>query len=318
MANGNFQTSVQNQPAVAIAGNFASNNPRSSVLAGAGGLVSGAAGLTVGVFAWIDSFTQQTSSFSLSGGLPAGFVAHELTSTIQTWFDGSSNIILAGQQVTLFNSGDFWVKPVTQAIRGQKVFARFADGAIVTGAAGSIIAGLTSTASSVAAQAATSVTASIAQSVTPSGGYGMAIMTVTVVGSGAIVKGGLLAGANVAVGTHVLAQLTGTAGGVGTYEVSIAQTAASATVTQTSGTLTIGGTVVGTLAVGSVISGTGVVAGTTVLAFLTGTGGAGTYVVSDATVVASTAIAASGAIETNFFVDSNSAANELCKISSKG
>lgn len=48
------QTQVFYQPAPAVAGDFASTNTnRFVVLAGPGGLVAGAAGLTVGLFAWL-------------------------------------------------------------------------------------------------------------------------------------------------------------------------------------------------------------------------------------------------------------------------
>lgn len=55
-------------------------------------------------------------------------------------------------------------------------------------------------------------------------------------------------------------------------------------------TLTVGGTITGTFAVGQVISGTGVTTGTRITALGTGTGGAGTYTVSVSQTVASTAI----------------------------
>jgi hypothetical protein len=55
-------------------------------------------------------------------------------------------------------------------------------------------------------------------------------------------------------------------------------------------TLTVGGTVTGTFAVGQTIYGTGVTAGTTITALGTGSGGAGTYTVSTSQTVASTAI----------------------------
>jgi hypothetical protein len=55
-------------------------------------------------------------------------------------------------------------------------------------------------------------------------------------------------------------------------------------------TLTVGGTVAGTFAVGQLICGTGVTAGTYITALGTGTGGAGTYTVSASQTVASTAI----------------------------
>ena len=55
-------------------------------------------------------------------------------------------------------------------------------------------------------------------------------------------------------------------------------------------TLTVGGTVTGTFAVGMVLSGTGVTAGTTITAIGTGTGGAGTYTVSASQTVSTTSI----------------------------
>ena len=51
MAQG-FQTQVTNQPAQAIAGDFASLNPFWTVDAGPDGLVSGPLGVTVGRFCW--------------------------------------------------------------------------------------------------------------------------------------------------------------------------------------------------------------------------------------------------------------------------
>ena len=55
-------------------------------------------------------------------------------------------------------------------------------------------------------------------------------------------------------------------------------------------TLTVGGTITGTFAVGMVLSGTGVTAGTTITALGTGTGGAGTYTVSVSQTVSATSI----------------------------
>jgi hypothetical protein len=56
-------------------------------------------------------------------------------------------------------------------------------------------------------------------------------MTVSAKASGYIQGGQALTGANIAAGTMVVEQITGTAGGTGTYLVSISQTAASAAVT---------------------------------------------------------------------------------------
>lgn len=121
------------------------------------------------------------------------------------------------------------------------------------------------------------------------------VMTVTAVASGVIVNGGTLSGTGVTAGTKVSNQLSGTAGGIGTYAVDTSQVVASTTVTEAYGTMTVSGGVTGAFAVGQALSGTGVVVGTIITQLGTGTGGTGTYYVSDNTVVASTTISATGA-----------------------
>ena len=56
-------------------------------------------------------------------------------------------------------------------------------------------------------------------------------LTVTVLGSGTVFPGAEIAGTGVLPGTIIIRQLTGTTGGVGTYEVSRSQTVASTTIT---------------------------------------------------------------------------------------
>ena len=51
-----FQTTVNLQQAPAVAGDFATANPRASFPAGEGQYVAGASGVTVGRFAWIDAW----------------------------------------------------------------------------------------------------------------------------------------------------------------------------------------------------------------------------------------------------------------------
>jgi hypothetical protein len=79
-------------------------------------------------------------------------------------------------------------------------------------------------------------------------------------------------------------------------------TTGSGTTSSISGTtLTVGGTVTGTFAVGQTISGTGVTAGTTITALGTGTGGAGTYVVSVSQTVSSTTISGTLALQISIY-----------------
>lgn len=199
-----FQTSVQNQPAVAVEGDFASANPRASVLAGEAALVAGSNGLTVGRFAWISGNTANNTGT----GAPAGFVHRKQGDAMITAYLAEFGMLIpGGRAVTLMNEGDFWARTVNAATPGQKAFADLATGEIIAAAAGATIA-------------AASVTGAIAGTT----------LTVSAVGSGTLALGQSLSGPNVAAGTKIVAFGTGT-GGTGTYTVSPSQTAASGTIT---------------------------------------------------------------------------------------
>ncbi|NBW08596.1 MAG: DUF3383 domain-containing protein [Caulobacteraceae bacterium] len=137
-------------------------------------------------------------------------------------------------------------------------------------------------------------TAAIATTTTLSvtGSISGQILTVTAVGGGSVQNGAILAGTGVTTRTQVQKQLSGTANGVGTYQVSLSQSVASTTITGSYGTMTVSAVASGALAVGQVLSGTGVTAGTVITARLTGTGGTGTYVVSPSQTASSTTISA--------------------------
>jgi hypothetical protein len=114
-------------------------------------------------------------------------------------------------------------------------------------------------------------------------------LNLTAVAGGIFSIGDALSGTGVTPGTTVISYAAAT-GGVGSYELSIAQTVSPTTISATSNTLNITAVSAGTIAIGDVVQGTGVTAGTTVTAFGTGAGGVGTYVVSQSQLVASTAI----------------------------
>ncbi|CAB3889505.1 hypothetical protein LMG26788_03767 [Achromobacter pulmonis] len=137
-----FQKQVYIEPAAAVAGDFASSNPRSTVLAGPGALVADTAGVTVGRFAWADTDGKVTNAGS---GVPTGFVHREQQGVITIWLAEATMLIPEGLGVTLHNLGDFWAATKTVATVGQKVFASNTDGTISTGAAGATIAGSTET-----------------------------------------------------------------------------------------------------------------------------------------------------------------------------
>lgn len=190
-----FQRTVNLQQAAAVAGDFASANPRASVVGHEGTLVAGATGVTVARFAWATAAGLVSNAGVLK---PTGFVHRRQGAALITTYLGEvSNLIPQGFEVTLMLSGDYWVAPTAQVAIGQKVFANLGDGTIQSAAAGATIAGFVGTAS-----------------------FATNVMTVTVVTSGTVDVNDVVTSAGVAAGTTVTAQLTGTPGGVGTYSLS--------------------------------------------------------------------------------------------------
>lgn len=145
-----FPTQVNVVQAPALAGDFADRNPRSTVDFGPGGLVTDTAGVTVGRFAWVADFAVGKVLNSGSGA-PTGFVAREQQAMITTFLAEGSNLIPAGQGITLFNEGGFWVQNDNAAgahangtgtnTIGEKVFANLTTGQIRFGAAGAAASG---------------------------------------------------------------------------------------------------------------------------------------------------------------------------------
>lgn len=305
-----FQTQV-GQPAYAVAGDFCDANPRWTVDAGPGGLVAGAAGVAVARFAWavapLDADGSPTIVNNFGSGPVSGFVHREQQALFTQYLQEVSTVVPSGLPLTLFSGGGFWVtnSGATEAQYQQKAYANLATGLVTFAATGSPSTGGTGTASSIAASTY-SVTGSISGN----------ILTVSAVSSGTIYPGSTFSGTGVATGTTIVSQISGTAGGIGTYYVSIPeQTVASTTLSGTYGTLTVGGTVTGSFGVNDPITGTNVVAGTYITALISGTGGAGTYAVSNNTVVSSTSISAVGNVETKWYAMSAGAPGELVKIS---
>lgn len=287
-----FPSTVNVQPAIACPGDFVKTERMHSVDAGPGGLVAGSAGLTVGRFAWLDSFLKAASNTGM--GAPAGFVGRQNGQALITDFLAeSSNVIPAGQVCTLHDGGDFFAKNdgSGSVTKGMKAYAVNGDGKVMFAATGAPPQGASVTGSiainrgTASSIAVNSVTAAIA----------LTVMTVSAVGTGALAPGQIITGTGVTEGTYIVNQLTGAAGSTGTYTVSVSQSVSSTTITTPyAGTLTVGGTVTGTFMAGQTISGTGVTANTTITRNISGTGGAGTYAVNISQTASSTAITASG------------------------
>lgn len=262
-----FPSQVNVQPAVAVAGDFASVNPRASVVNGPGAFVAGALGAIVGRFGWADPISN-ISVGNTGHGAPTGFIARMQQALITIFLADDSMQIVPGQQMTLFSAGDFWVKNegALAATIGMKAYADQATGKVsfaATGAppSGATILGANQTIAAntfAATLAANSMTASIASTT----------MTVTAIGSGTVLfPGQTVAGAGVDPATTIVAQLTGTTGSTGTYQVSVSQVVVSEAMTASGGGLTVTGRTSGALLVGQAITGTGISAGTTVVGY---------------------------------------------------
>jgi hypothetical protein len=307
-----FQTSVGGVPAPAVEGDFASINPRSGVLAGPGGLICGPDGVIVGRFAWAD-FTgvdwdgAPAIVRNNGSGPPTGWVHREQQGLIENYLTGAGMKVQPGREITLFNSGDFWVRNygVTVARPGMKCYVNPADGTCYFGATG--------------APSTAVVTGAIAAG-TPGvvvGSISGNLLTLASVTSGQLVPGAVLSGTGVVAGTKVVGLVSGTPNTAGAvYAVDTIQTVApGTTITGTFGLLTVSAVSSGALAVGDVISGSGVTAGSRISGFGTGAGGAGTYYVDPTQAAASTTVTGNTTLETKFFCRTTGAANEIVKIS---
>jgi hypothetical protein len=227
---------------------------------------------------------------------------------ITTFLADASMVVPSGFAVTLFSGGDFWVKNdgATQALPGQKAYANYADGRVTFAATGT--PSTSSVTAALAAAAATVVTGSIADDV----------LTVTAVTSGTLAVGATLSGTGVATGTQIVNQVSGAAGGIGVYTVSIPeQVVASTAITAVYGVLTVSAVASGALQVGDILTGGTIAAGTVITALGTGTGGVGTYFTNTSTASVSGAVTATNNIETKFIAMSAGAMGELVKISSQ-
>lgn len=140
-----FQKTINQFPAPAVDGDFATVNPMSSAVAAESGFVAGTGGVTVGRFAWIQS--DGVTLLNNGTGAPDGFIPRTQAAQIGTYLAESGNVIPAGFPVTLMRNGDFYSKAtIAGATKGQKAFAKLADGTMQPAAAGATVAGYIETA----------------------------------------------------------------------------------------------------------------------------------------------------------------------------
>lgn len=314
-----FQTTVNINPAPGIEGDFCDHNPRTTVNAGPGGLVSGPNGVIIGRFAWVDFSRLDPNNApalanSFGSGPPDGFVHREQQGVITNWLVASGMLIPSGLAVTLHQEGGFWARNAGTgfAAYGMKAFANLADGSVAFGAAGA------------AAPGSASVTGAItAGTFTATGSIAGNVANITAVSAGPVVVGAAISGSGIPAGTRINSQvlplLTGEAlGGIGRYTTNVPELAVPSTaIAGTYGTLTVtvadaGGAQIG---VGGTVAGGSTSAGTAITARGTGAGGTGTYILNNTQAVTSGSLTITGSIETKWFARSAGAAGSLIKIS---
>lgn len=216
-----FQTQVQTYIAPAVEGDFADNNPRTSALAGPGGLVVGDPnGIIVGRFAWFNAAGQVTTQSANPAATDFGFVARRQTAQIVTYLAESGMNIPTGFGITLMTRGSYWGRFAAGATFKQKVYFAYADGSL--------------SAAATASPATNTLTVNTASTT---------LITVTAVNAGNVLAlGQPVSGAGIPAGSYITGNaassggtLTG-AGGVGTYTISAAATATATGVAVTNTT----------------------------------------------------------------------------------
>lgn len=288
-----FQTKVNSKAAPGVAGDFASVNPRASVLATEGQLVAPAGGLRVGNFAFVNP-ADGTVHQNYVSGYQVGFLGRNQQGLITLFLAESTQIVPQGFMVTLFAEGEFWARFAGGATAGQAVYADENTGAAVSGSA----------TDTVTASAGYTGTASFATNV-------MTLVTTT---AGVVNVGDAVTSAGVAAGTTVLAKVDATHFTLSTAPGTIATQAASTT----SVVLNVTAILTGALSVGDILSGSGVTAGTTITS-TPPAGGVGSYGISVAQNFAATTVTVvSGNVATGFNVRSNCLAGEIAQISTWG
>lgn len=122
-----FQRSLNRDLPRGVAGDFASTNPRNSILAGEASLRTNDP-ITVGQFAFADLETGLVSP-AFTAGLTIGFV-HRNNQAVVPLGQAASMVIPKGKEVALFSSGDFYAVAPAAVEPGDAVYALDADGSL--------------------------------------------------------------------------------------------------------------------------------------------------------------------------------------------
>lgn len=115
-------------------GGFASNNPRTQVLAGAGALVAAdPVGLEAARFGWADLTLGTASNERTTAAQRLGFVLPLCGDWQRVYVERGQRWIRPGLPITLCVRGDFWARFSGGAVPGQRVYADPLDGSLLSG-----------------------------------------------------------------------------------------------------------------------------------------------------------------------------------------
>lgn len=309
---GSFQTGVNLYNPIGVEGGFASANPRATALTPGldsngiqiSGFIAGPQGVIIGNFAWLAADGVTVNSFATGNVKPTGFVHRDQQGLNTAYLQAAGAFIPPGFPVTLMVEGDFFdfIVGGSAAVYGSACYARYSDGALFVG---SLPAG-------------GSGTGSIGATFTATGtGASLAVTAVT----GLISIGDTIAGTGVPTGTTIIAQVSGTTGGAGTYTTSVATTASAATVTSFGIVLDVTAATLTPFAVGASVTGTGIPSGATIASQVSGTaGGIGIYTldIPATAYAASTALTVVEGILTGWVAKTAAPVGQLTQISSWG
>jgi hypothetical protein len=259
-----FQKKVNLVQAPGVAGDFASMNPFSSVLAGPGALVAPAGGLKVANFAWVNPADLSVQQ-GYNSAYQIGFLGRNEQALITNFLGESTLLVPQGFMVNLFSGGDFYAYFANGATSGSTVYANETTGAPGTAATNTVTGSVGFTG-----------TASLA---TVGGQAQMTLATIT--GASIVTIGDVVTGTGTAsnVVTGLVSGTANTVGAVYSLNGTVTTEAAEA-VTTASNVLNVTAVLTGGISVGDVISGTNVTAGTSIASVGTGTGGIGTYILA--------------------------------------
>lgn len=220
-----FQRNIKEQPAPAVAGDLASNNPMATAIPPNDGAFVVAAGqsVCVGYFAWGGVDGKVYSSAAGAGaGATIGFVARQpnIPASLITAFLGEATMLLQeGRECTLLTAGDFYID-LPAVDPGDAIFADNTTGApsLVDDASTDPTGFTGKTQSKVNAVTAATTTIAVTTG----------IMTIATVSSGVVEAGQRVTGTGVPAETYIQYQISGTPGGAGTYQTNSRNRAAVA------------------------------------------------------------------------------------------